>query len=140
MKQFFMKNIISKAIACLNKHVERNHFESLRSFFFNLTICTKRYKASREQSFCQTCNKEEKLKWMPSNDNFMKKDKLYLFGFQYSLKSHPNYKERKSNYFASVEKDFNLNEHLLLIQLEVKKNKSWSNSSLVALTQELMKN
>ncbi|KAJ1512418.1 hypothetical protein HMI54_015740 [Coelomomyces lativittatus] len=134
------KNIISKAFACLNKPVERNYFESIQCFFLNLTMCTKRYRPSSEPCVCQTFKKEEKKELTPSKDSFMKKDKSPLFSFQYSLKRHPNYKEKESNYLDLFEKDFNLNEHLFLIQLEMKKNKSRSNSSLLALTQELMKN
>ncbi|KAJ1518484.1 hypothetical protein HMI54_015816 [Coelomomyces lativittatus] len=140
MKKFLKKNIISKAFACFNNPIEGKSFESFRNFFLNLTMCTKRCKPSREQYFSQTFTKGEKYTLMPSTDNIIKKDKLHLFGFQYSLKPHQNYKERESSYFASLEQDFSWNEHLLLIQSEVKKNKSWSSSSLLALTQELMKN
>ncbi|KAJ1506946.1 hypothetical protein HMI54_003810 [Coelomomyces lativittatus] len=139
MKKLFEKNILSKAFAYLSKPNEINHFKSIQHYFLNLTWCTKRYKPSREPYFGQNLTKVEKRESTPSDDSFMKKDKKHLFGFQYPLMPHPNYKRRESNYFASVEKDFDWDEYLRIIQAEVKKNKSWSNSSLLALTQELMK-
>ncbi|KAJ1507714.1 hypothetical protein HMI54_013790 [Coelomomyces lativittatus] len=138
MKNLFEKKLIPKAFANLSKPIEGNHFKSIQYFFLNLTRCTKRYKPSREPFFCQNLTKGEKRELTQSDEPFMKKDKNHLFVFLYPLKQHPNYKGKESNYFTLVEKDFDWVEYLCKIQAEVKKKKSWSNSSLLALAQELI--